>query len=70
MSLYSKSFSKILQKQGLKFKLSTKVIDASKKDGKVYVNVEASNGGSQESVRSPDPHNYYSNIKFNKNFFG
>ncbi|CAJ0752491.1 4449_t:CDS:2 [Entrophospora sp. SA101] len=48
----AKSFSKILQKQGLKFKLNTKVIDASKKDGKVYVNVEASNGGTQESLEA------------------
>ena len=31
--------------------MSTKVIDASKKDGKVYVNVEAAKGGDKETVR-------------------
>ncbi len=51
LSYVSKSFSKILQKQGLKFKLSTKVVDASKKDSKVYVNVESAKGGNNETVR-------------------
>ncbi|CAG8442556.1 10647_t:CDS:2 [Acaulospora colombiana] len=46
----SKSLLKILQKQGLKFKLDTKVIDASKKDGRVLVNVEPSKGGNRETV--------------------
>ena len=60
----SKSFSKILQKQGLKFKLSTKVTGASKKDGKVYVNVEPSGGGSQESVCNFVKYNNYSKLIF------
>lgn len=36
----AKSFQKILQKQGLKFQLGTKVLDAQKKDGRVILNVE------------------------------
>ncbi|CAG8600237.1 2211_t:CDS:2 [Funneliformis caledonium] len=48
----AKSFSKILQKQGLKFKLNTKVIDATKKDNKVYVNVEPAKGGNKETLEA------------------
>lgn len=48
----SKSFQKTLQKQGMKFKLSTKVISAKKNaEGKVDVVVEPSAGGAQETVR-------------------
>lgn len=36
----SKTFQRILQKQGLKFKLNTKVIKADKVDGKINVEVE------------------------------
>lgn len=46
----SKSFLRILQKQGLNFKLNTKVIDASKKEDNVYVNVESAKGGDKETV--------------------
>lgn len=46
-----KSFHKILQKQGIKFKLNTKVIDSKKVDGKVHINVEAAKGGDAETVR-------------------
>jgi len=50
-SIYSKKFQKVLAKQGLKFKLSTKVIDAKiNADGKVEVIVEPSAGGAQETV--------------------
>jgi pyruvate/2-oxoglutarate dehydrogenase complex dihydrolipoamide dehydrogenase (E3) component len=46
-----KKFQKILAKQGIKFKLSTKVIDAKlNADGMVEVIFEPSAGGSQESV--------------------
>ncbi|RIB20386.1 dihydrolipoyl dehydrogenase [Gigaspora rosea] len=48
----AKSFSKLLQKQGIKFKMSTKVIDASKKDGKVFVNVEPAKGGAKETLEA------------------
>ncbi|CAG0897351.1 unnamed protein product [Darwinula stevensoni] len=37
----SKNFQRILQKQGLKFKLQTKVIGAEKSDGKIKVHTEA-----------------------------
>jgi hypothetical protein len=40
-----------LTKQGLKFKLSTKVLSAEKKDGKVVVSTEAAKDGKQDSVR-------------------
>jgi dihydrolipoamide dehydrogenase len=46
----SKAFQKILTKQGLKFKLDTKVIGAEKSNGNVRVNVEASKGGNHETV--------------------
>lgn len=36
----SKAFQRILQKQGLKFKLNTKVLKADKVDGKLHVEVE------------------------------
>ena len=47
----SKNFQKILTKQGLKFKLETKVTGAQKADGTIKVNVEAAKGGQAESVR-------------------
>jgi hypothetical protein len=48
----SKAFQKTLQKQGMKFKLSTKVISAKKNAaGKVDVVVEPAAGGPQETVR-------------------
>jgi dihydrolipoamide dehydrogenase len=40
-----------LTKQGLKFKLSTKVLSAEKKDGKVIVSTEAAKDGKQDTVR-------------------
>ena len=47
----AKAFQKTLTKQGMKFKLSTKVISAKKNaDGKVDVVVEAAAGGAQETV--------------------
>ena len=47
-----KQFQKSLTKQGLKFKLSTKVLSAEKKDGKVIVTTEAAKDGKQETVCS------------------
>lgn len=46
----SKQFQKSLTKQGLKFKLNTKVISAEKKDGKVYLEAEPAKGGKTETV--------------------
>ena len=48
-----KQFQKSLTKQGIKFKLSTKVLSAEKKDGKVFVTTEAAKDGKQDSVRFP-----------------
>ncbi|CAG8615448.1 8610_t:CDS:2, partial [Paraglomus brasilianum] len=48
----AKTFSRILAKQGLKFKLGTKVISASKRDGKIYVDVEQAKGGDQETLEA------------------
>lgn len=47
----SKNFQKILTKQGLKFKLDTKVTGAQKADGTIKVNIEAAKGGQAESVK-------------------
>ncbi|NWY73606.1 DLDH protein, partial [Erithacus rubecula] len=47
----SKNFQRILQKQGFKFKLSTKVTGATKRpDGKIDVAVEAAAGGKAEVI--------------------
>uniref|UniRef100_A0A8C1L772 Dihydrolipoyl dehydrogenase, mitochondrial n=1 Tax=Cyprinus carpio TaxID=7962 RepID=A0A8C1L772_CYPCA len=47
----SKNFQRILQKQGLKFKLSTKVMGATRRpDGKIDVAVEAAAGGKSETL--------------------
>ncbi|XP_004439338.2 PREDICTED: dihydrolipoyl dehydrogenase, mitochondrial [Ceratotherium simum simum] len=47
----SKNFQRILQKQGFKFKLNTKVTGATKKsDGKIDVSVEAASGGKAEVI--------------------
>lgn len=46
----SKNFQKILSKQGLKFNLNTKVLGASKKDGKVHLEVEGAKNGKKSTV--------------------
>ncbi|KIL54417.1 hypothetical protein M378DRAFT_804495 [Amanita muscaria Koide BX008] len=48
--ILSKQFQRLLSKQGLKFKLNTKVLSAEKKDGKVYLRAEAAKGGKEETV--------------------
>ncbi|KAI3650479.1 hypothetical protein MP228_003960 [Amoeboaphelidium protococcarum] len=48
----AKSFQKILQKQGIKFKLGTKVLSGQKKDGKVLVDVEDAKGGNQQTLEA------------------
>jgi len=47
-----KSFHKTLEKQGIKFKLGTKVVDAEKKGGKVALNVEGAKDGKKETLES------------------
>ena len=46
----SKATKKILEKQGMKFKLSTKVLEGDDSGGGVKVKVEAAKGGKQETV--------------------
>nr|CDI56495.1 probable LPD1-dihydrolipoamide dehydrogenase precursor [Melanopsichium pennsylvanicum 4] len=46
----AKSFKKTLEKQGLKFRLGTKVVDAEKKDGKVFLNVEDAKTGDKTQL--------------------
>lgn len=48
--LFRKQFQKSLTKQGLKFKLNTKVISAEKKDGKVFIKTEAAKDGKEDTV--------------------
>ena len=47
----SKQFQRLLNKQGLEFKLNTKVLSAEKKDGKVLLIAESAKNGKQETVR-------------------
>lgn len=46
----SKQFQRILQKQGLKFKLSTKVTSAAKSGGKIQVAIEDAKGGKNDQL--------------------
>jgi dihydrolipoamide dehydrogenase len=46
----SKAAQKILAKQGFEFKLSTKVVGATKSKGKVTLNLEAAAGGAAETL--------------------
>jgi pyruvate/2-oxoglutarate dehydrogenase complex dihydrolipoamide dehydrogenase (E3) component len=46
----SKQFQKTLTKQGIKFKLNTKVISADRQDGKVYVKTQDAKGDKEETV--------------------
>ncbi|CAK5273906.1 unnamed protein product [Mycena citricolor] len=46
----AKQFQRFLAKQGLKFKLNTKVTAAEKVDGKVTLKMEAAAGGKEESL--------------------
>jgi dihydrolipoamide dehydrogenase len=48
----AKTFQKTLSKQGIKFKLNTKVISADKVDGKVFVKTEAAKDGKEETVEA------------------
>jgi len=46
----SKEMQKILKKQGMEFKLSTKVVEAKVKGKKVKLTMEAANGGDRETI--------------------
>lgn len=46
----AKSFKKTLEKQGIKFRMGTKVVDAEKKDGKVTLNVEDAKSGEKTQL--------------------
>ncbi|KAI9432180.1 dihydrolipoyl dehydrogenase [Lactarius indigo] len=48
----SKRFQKSLMKHGLKFELSTKVLSAVKRDGKVVVTIEVAEDGRQDSLEA------------------
>jgi dihydrolipoamide dehydrogenase len=48
----AKQFQRILQKQGLKFKLGTKVVSSTKENGIVKVNVESAKGGNAETLEA------------------
>ncbi|TDL15118.1 dihydrolipoyl dehydrogenase [Rickenella mellea] len=48
----AKQFQKILAKQGLKFKMNTKVLSADKQDGKVIVKTESAKGGKEETLEA------------------
>lgn len=52
----SKAFQKILTKQGLKFKLETKVTGAEKTNDGVRVHVEGAKGGNTEAVDNSPLH--------------
>ncbi|KAF9045760.1 dihydrolipoyl dehydrogenase [Hymenopellis radicata] len=46
----AKQFQRILAKQGIKFKLNTKVLSADKENGKVVIKTEAAKGGKEETL--------------------
>ncbi|CAO3687649.1 unnamed protein product [Umbelopsis ramanniana] len=48
----AKNFHKVLQKQGFKFKLNTKVNGAKVVDGVVKIDVEAAKGGNEETLEA------------------
>ncbi|GAA5821610.1 hypothetical protein JCM10212_002996 [Sporobolomyces blumeae] len=48
----AKNFQKILAKQGLKFSLNTKVLGATKKDGKVHLEVEGAKNGKKSTIET------------------
>ncbi|KAG5638948.1 dihydrolipoamide dehydrogenase precursor [Sphagnurus paluster] len=48
----AKQFQRLLTKQGLKFKLNTKVLSAEKQDGKVHLKAESAKGGKEETLEA------------------
>ena len=51
----SKQTKKILEKQGMKFKLNTKVLEGDDSGDTVKLKVEAAKGGKEETVRAQNP---------------
>lgn len=47
----AKTMQRILQKQGMKFKLNTKVMGGDVESDNIKINVESSKGGKSETVR-------------------
>ncbi len=62
----SKAFQKILTKQGLKFKLDTKVTAAGKTTKGIRVNVEGAKDGNNETVLILFFFSYYESIVYIK----
>lgn len=54
----AKQTQKFLSKQGLKFKLNTKVTAGEVHDAGVNVNVEAAKGGKEETVSPMNPRQF------------
>ncbi|KAF5370903.1 hypothetical protein D9615_009804 [Tricholomella constricta] len=48
----AKQFQRLLTKQGIKFKLNTKVVSAEKQDGKVFLKAEAVKTGKEETLEA------------------
>ncbi|KDE04635.1 dihydrolipoyl dehydrogenase [Microbotryum lychnidis-dioicae p1A1 Lamole] len=48
----AKAFQKILTKQGIKFSLNTKVLGATKKDGKVSLEIEGAKDGKKSTIEA------------------
>lgn len=48
----SKQFQRFMTKQGLKFKLNTKVLSAEKRDGKIFLKAEPAKGGKEEEIEA------------------
>lgn len=56
----AKQTQKLLQKQGMKFKLNTKVTGGDTEGEGVKINTEAAKGGKEELVSVPTYHAYFS----------
>lgn len=55
----SKATQRILQKQGMKFKLNTKVLSGDDSGESVKLEVEAAKGGKKETVSTTPPWSQY-----------
>lgn len=54
----SKTMQKLLTKQGMKFKLNTKVVSGDVSSESIDVNIEAAKGGQEETVSHHGPTSY------------
>ena len=62
----SKQTKKILEKQGMKFKLNTKVVEGDDSGENVKLKVEAAKGGKEETVSHQAPHNLMTRVAHKK----